>query len=172
MNIFLYTLYYGARLLLEINVVCKWQPSSHLRWFIVVSFACDFANTYNIIHFNSGRNLINFPTARFSTSLFYNTPFDETILEVLVCPVSKKPLRLVKYISQFSYSTAIHLNYFVSFVLYNVMYLYVCVGSSVENNSSFVWISKFDFINAHVFNLIYTHCMLKSSLIKQIILIL
>lgn len=99
MNIFLYTLYYGARLLLEINVVCKWQPSSHLRWFIVVSFACDFANTYNIIHFNSGRNLINFPTARFSTSLFYNTPFDETILEVLVCPVSKKPLRLVKYIS-------------------------------------------------------------------------
>lgn len=43
-----------------------------------------------------GRNLINFPTARFSTSPFYNTPFDETILEVLVCPVSKKPLRYDK----------------------------------------------------------------------------
>lgn len=43
-----------------------------------------------------GRNLINFPSARFSTSLFYNTPFDETILEVLVCPVSKKPLRYDK----------------------------------------------------------------------------
>lgn len=43
-----------------------------------------------------GRNLINFQNARFSTSLFYNTPFDETILEVLVCPVSKKPLRYDK----------------------------------------------------------------------------
>lgn len=43
-----------------------------------------------------GKRFVNNPVARFSTSFFHNTQFDETILEVLVCPVSRKPLRYDK----------------------------------------------------------------------------